>query len=77
MNAELRTGEHETYRHAVEARRAFGGGGVCTLLVIGTDRGRVLLLHHGAVEAAADLSTEQARELAGYLTAATGREQQS
>lgn len=70
---ELRAGEHETYRRALQARRAFGGG-ACTLLVLGTDRGRVLLLHHGTTEAAADLDRDQARELAGYLSGAAGRQ---
>lgn len=50
------------------------GGGACTLLVLGTDRGRVLQLHHGTTEAAADLSGDQAHELAGYLTGAAGQE---
>lgn len=65
----LRTGEREVYRAGIEARRAFGGG-ACTLLVLGTSRGRVLLLHHAAVEAAADMTAEQAAELADCLITA-------
>ncbi|MQA16390.1 MAG: hypothetical protein GEV09_20260 [Pseudonocardiaceae bacterium] len=64
-------GERETYRAAIETRRpADCGGGTCTLLVRRVD-GRVQLLHHGVLSTGAELSDDQARELVGYLTAAT------
>lgn len=71
MNGELRSGEREIFRRAIETRRAFGGG-ACTLRVLGTDRGRVLLLFHATTQAAAALDGDQAHELAGHLTGATG-----
>jgi hypothetical protein len=60
----------ECYRAALEARRPVDcGGGACALVVrrIG---GRVQLLHHGVLPTGAELTDEQARELAGYLTEA-------
>lgn len=74
---QVKLGETETYRAAMEARRpAETGGGACTLVVrrIG---GRVELLHHGVLSTAAELSDEQARELADYLTNATQRQRNS
>lgn len=67
----------ETYRAAMEARRpADTGGGACTLVVrrIG---GRVELLHHGVLSTGAELSDEQARELADHLTNAIQRRRDS
>ena len=69
MTEPLRTGERETYRHALQAHRAFGGG-ACTLLVLGTSRSRILLLHHAATDTAAELTVE----LAETLRAAAGLE---
>lgn len=71
------TGQHpgETYRADLEARRPPEcGGGLCTLIVRRVD-GRVQLLHHGVLSTGAELSDDQAREVAGYLTAATEPEQ--
>lgn len=63
----------ETYRAAIEARRpADTGGGACTLLVRRVG-GRVQLLHHAVPPTGAELTEDQARELAGYLTEAAGR----
>lgn len=63
----------ETYRAAIEARRPVDtGGGTCTLLVRRVG-GRVQLLHHAVLPTGAELTEDQARELAGYLTEAAGR----
>lgn len=64
----------ETYRAALEARRPVdtGGGGACTLLVRRVG-GRVQLLHHAVLPTGAELTDDQARELAGYLTEAARR----
>jgi hypothetical protein len=63
--------EHgESFRYAIEARRVFErGGGACALLVIRTGR-RIMLLHHGAFDTAADLSPELALDLAEALRTA-------
>lgn len=63
----------ETYRAAIEARRPVDtGGGACTPLVRRVG-GRVQLLHHAVLPTGAELTEDQARELAGYLTEAAGR----
>ena len=72
MSDPLHTGERETYRHALQACRAFGGG-TCTLLVLGTSHRRILLLHHAATDTAAALDHGEAGELADTLRAAIGR----
>lgn len=64
---------HESYRHAIEARRPSPyGGGICTLLVrrIGD---RVELLFHASPETGAIMTEQQAIELAQALTAAATR----
>lgn len=63
----------ETYRAGIEARRTTeAGGGVCTLLVRRVD-GRVELLYHAALSTGAELSDDQAVELAEHLTEAARR----
>lgn len=77
MGDGVKPGEAETYRAAMEARRpADTGGGACTLVVRRLG-GRVELLHHGVLSTGAELSDEQARELADYLTNATQRRRNS
>ncbi|MQA12963.1 MAG: hypothetical protein GEV09_02010 [Pseudonocardiaceae bacterium] len=68
MTGSLPEGERERYRSGITAK-LFGGGGYCTLLVIGTNR-RVLLLHHGATDTAAELTGHEATELADCLSTA-------
>jgi hypothetical protein len=60
----------ETYRAALWARRPpETGGGACTLLVRRVG-GRVQLLFHAVLPTGAELTDEQALELARYLTEA-------
>ena len=58
----------ETYRHAIDARRA-GGGGACTILVrrIGES---IELLFHATPATGAALTSAQAEELADALAQA-------
>lgn len=58
----------ETYRHAIDARRA-GGGGACTILVrrVGD---RIELLFHATPGTGATLTSDQATELAEALVQA-------
>ncbi|MPZ64281.1 MAG: hypothetical protein GEU83_01715 [Pseudonocardiaceae bacterium] len=65
------TAQHpgETYRATIETRRpAETGGGMCTLIVRRV-AGRVQLLHHGVLSTGAELTDDEAHELAGYVTA--------
>ncbi len=67
------TGAAESYRHALETRRPAGnGGGTCTLLVRRVN-GHIELLYHAAVSTGAELSDDQAVELAEHLTRAARR----
>ncbi|MPZ65548.1 MAG: hypothetical protein GEU83_08530 [Pseudonocardiaceae bacterium] len=62
----------EIYRADLEARRpAETGGGMCTLIVRRVND-RVQLLHHGVLSTGAELTDDEASEVAGYLTGATG-----
>jgi hypothetical protein len=68
------TNDTESYRAAICARRpADIGGGACNLVVRRVN-GRVQLLHHAVLSTGAELSDDQAVELAGYLTTAARRE---
>lgn len=63
----------ETYRAVIAARRPpETGGGACTLLVRRVG-GRIQVLYHAVLPTGAELTDDQAIELAGYLTEATRR----
>lgn len=67
------TGQHpgETYRASIQTRRPSEfGGGACYLIVRRID-GRIELIFHGATETAAELTNDQAHEVADCLTTAT------